>query len=452
MKLKGNKTNIVLLCIIAILGITAIFYYFNLKSSVEEYENVIYPGVKIQGYDVGKLTKDEATLLLNEKFSKPLEKNFLTIEFKENKVNVPYTNIETKYNIDEVINKAIKYGKDKNIYAQYKLIQEPKGVEYNLSFTENKNKIDEVMSSLEKSLNKEAVNAKLTISNGNFNMTPHINKEEINKDEAIKEISKIINENRVNNATYKVKIIEKQPNITEEKLKSIDSIIASARTKISPGDEGRYKNIELCTNSHNGIIIMPEDTYSFNKLIGDTTSAKGYLPSKIIINGKLEDGVGGGICQVSTTLHNAVLKAGIIPTERRNHDMPVRYSNLGMDATIAFDYIDYKFKNSYKYPIYIQAYVENSEVVFNIYSNNKLKNRNYEFLQETYWEKPIEVTYKLDSNIPIGVETVENPGSVGYKVKTYRNIYENGVKIKSDLLYDDYYEPVNKVIIKNPLT
>ncbi|MBU5225824.1 VanW family protein [Clostridium senegalense] len=449
--MKNNKRNVYvgILGIIIFLLITFISYYIYVKSNTDKYESIIYPNVKIQGYNVGGLTKDDAKKLLNAKFETPLEKSGIIMDFKGEKITIPYKDIKANYDIDKVVDKAFNYGKDKNIYEKYKLIKKPQELNLSLSFTHDKNIVIDILNKLEQKLNKESVDAKIALTDGKFIITPHKNKEEIDKDKILMDIESLIISNRNLNTKYNIKVTEKTPNITTENLKDIDKLIASARTKISPGDDGRFKNIELCTNSNNGILIMNGSTYSFNELIGDTTAAKGYVPSKIIIDGKLEDGIGGGICQVSTTLHNAILNSGIIPIERKNHDMPVRYTNLGMDATIAYDYIDYKFSNTLGYPLYIQSYIENNEVVFNIYSNNSLKSRNYEFLQEVYWEKPIETEYIVDNTIAIGDMKIKNPGSIGYKVKTYRNVYENSKLIESKLLYDDYYKPVNKVILKH---
>ncbi|GAA0124611.1 VanW family protein [Clostridium sp. CTA-19] len=449
--MKSNKRSMfmIILGIIIFFLIAVISYYSYVKSNVDKYESIIYPNIKIQGYDVGELTKDEAIELLDAKFEMPLEKSAITMELKGEEIIIPYKDIKANYDINKVVEKAFNYGKDKNIYEKYKLIKKPQEVNLNLSFTHDKNIVAATINKLQENLSKESVDAKISLIDGNFIITPHINKEEIDKNTILMDIESLIISNRNSNIKYNIKITEKTPTITTEKLKSIDKLIGSARTKISPGDDGRHKNIELCTNSNNDILIMDGNAYSFNELIGNTTAEKGYVSSKVIIDGKLEDGIGGGICQVSTTLHNAILNSGIIPTERKNHDMPVRYTNLGMDATIAYDYIDYKFSNTLGYPIYIQSYIENDEVVFNIYSNNSLKNRNYEFLQEVYWEKPIETEYVFDNTISIGEMKIKNPGSIGYKVKTYRNVYENSELIESKLLYDDYYKPVNKLILKH---
>ncbi len=181
--------------------------------------------------------------------------------------------------------------------------------------------------------------------------------------------------------------------------------------------------------------------------MGDTTADKGYQPGGVYVGNKVEIGYGGGICQVSSTLHNAVLDSGILPDQRLNHNMAVGYVPLGLDATIAYGGIDYVFTNPYKYPIYIEGYTGGGNVTFNIYSNSAAKGgKTYSFSSETYETIPVTVKYEDDPTLPIGTEKVTQNGSQGYKVKAYRTTYENGNVVSTDLMNTDTYVPLPKII------
>ena len=163
---------------------------------------------------------------------------------------------------------------------------------------------------------------------------------------------------------------------------------------------------------------MPGETFSFNNFIGDTTADKGYLPAGSYLNGEVVESLGGGVCQVSTTLYNAIIKAGIIPDSRYNHSMTVSYVPIGQDAAIAYPYKDLAFTNPYDAPLYIEGTVSPTSVTFTIYSTTDSKGSNTE--------------YKLSSKI-ISSNTEKIIS------ETYLETYINGILTESKSIYKDTY-------------
>lgn len=196
-----------------------------------------------------------------------------------------------------------------------------------------------------------------------------LEKEKLEK-ETLSKISGSIGQNVNVNALVK----QIPANIKGDSLKSINSLIGTYSTNFASSSSQRANNIALATKSINGKILMPGEVFSFNDTVGERTGERGYEPAPVIIGNKLESGLGGGICQVSTTLYNAVSRAGMTSIEREHHTMPVHYVPQGMDATVDYGNIDYKFKNIYQYPVYIQAYISNGNIIFNLYSNSSMKN------------------------------------------------------------------------------
>lgn len=222
-------------------------------------------------------------------------------------------------------------------------------------------------------------------------------------------------------------------NITEKKLKEINSIISSFSTDFSASPEGRITNIEIATNALNGILLLPGDIFSFNKIIGNTTAEKGYREAPIVINNKLEQGLGGGLCQVSTTLYNAVTMANIKPLERTNHSIPPAYIEPGFDATVSYKEIDYKFKNTLTYPIYIEGYTANGKLIFNIHSNSSLNKIEYKLINDIYEKIEPKTIYEEDATLPLGSNKKTQSSKPGYKVKVYLIGYENKKKYQGIL-------------------
>lgn len=177
--------------------------------------------------------------------------------------------------------------------------------------------VEEFISNVEKGINKDPINATLKIDGENITVVPEQKGRKIKKDKLIAEVkNKLTNEIR-GDINIKPPIESVNARITADKVKSINSKISSFSTNygsISSGE--RANNIQIATQSINGTILLPGDTFSFNDIVGERTSEKGYMAAPVIVGNQVESGLGGGVCQVSSTLYNAVLKSNIKPTER----------------------------------------------------------------------------------------------------------------------------------------
>ena len=140
-------------------------------------------------------------------------------------------------------------------------------------------------------------------------------------------------------------------------LPAKEEVLGRYKTSFNPGEKNRTINLKLAAAAINGQVIQPGKTFSFNKTVGPRTRERGYLEATIFVGGKKEQGLGGGICQVSSTLYNAVLKSKLKVVERHTHSLPVTYVPTGKDATVSYGYLDFRFQNNQKYPIKIQAVV-----------------------------------------------------------------------------------------------
>ena len=159
-----------------------------------------------------------------------------------------------------------------------------------------------------------------------------------------------------------------QPERDAEALASVNHQISSYSSTF-PAGIPRARNVELATSKINKTLLMPGEEFSYREKVSPVVYSNGYVDATVFVNSKPVDGVGGGICQVSSTLYNTVLNAGILPTERRNHSLPVGYVPSGLDATMAEDLIDFKFVNTLDYPIYIDAYTSGGQLTINFWSN-----------------------------------------------------------------------------------
>ncbi|WP_163192061.1 VanW family protein [Clostridium thermarum] len=451
MKKKKKKTKrnfVIILSVFAVLALSGgaayTGYVYKINSA---WNNFIYPGVKIMGIEVGGKTKTEAIALLKERYGDVVVKKKINIKYLDKTYSIGYDELNARYNIEEIVEEVFSYGKDLSIFQKNNTIKNGINKEYELSFTYDDTAVGSVIAAMEKDINKDPVDGSLEmVSRGKFKVTPDIKGYKLLSDKLKEDIINSINGDLGNDITIEAPVETLTAHKTEEKLSTVDTLIASYSTDYKTSSWGRSTNIELATKSIDKLLLMPGDSFSFNETVGERTKARGYQEAGVIIGNKIESGLGGGICQVSSTLYNAVLRANINSTERYHHTLTSSYVAYGLDATVDWGNLDYKFTNTLEYPIYIEGYVQNKTVHFNIYSNKSLTSRQYDVVNQVY--KTVETTTKTieDPNMPEGKKEVVQKAQTGIKVRVYRNTYENGKLIKQDLISDDYYRPVEGIV------
>ena len=441
-----KKKAVIILGVLVLLGTITFTSYSYAK--VKQWDSLILPTVKIENEDLTGKTKKEAQEIIKDKYSSQVLKKKINIVTDDKKYTLDYSMLDAKYNINEAIEEAISYGKDMNMFQKYKAIKNPTLKQINLKFEYNDKIVDQVLEQIAKDTNKKPVNATITmVSSGRFNVTNDATGKQLETDKLKNDIKNKINgtlSEDVIDITAPVK--EVKPEISAATLNAINTRISSFSTNFASSAEGRAANIGLATKSINGTLLMPGDVFSFNGVVGERTAEKGYQSAGIIVGDKLEQGLGGGICQVSSTLYNAMLGTGIVSVERIHHTFPSSYVPIGQDATVDYGNLDYKFKNTFKYPIYIEGFISNRNLYFNIYSNSTLTNRTYEIVNEI-----LEVTQPKTEIIqdPTKYEDekeIVKKAYTGYKVKVTRKTYENGKLIDTQIINNDTYNVINGII------
>lgn len=414
MNKKGKIITGIVCSVAVVLGVSIPAY--NIYSKVKSYNDKIYPTVKIQGVDVSGKTPAQAKNILNEKFQTSIQNKKVNVKVNGKTYELSYSQMNPKYNIDEVVDKAFKYGKSGSIIDKYKLIKNPVIKSSSLTFTYDTKPIDDLISKIKGEVNRNPVNASIRKSGSGFSITPDQDGCKLNEDDLKAKIKSSINGNtQENTASVEAQVQTVKANATKEKLQGVNTLISTFSTNYgSVSSPGRATNIQLATRTINGLCIMPGDTFSFNGTLGRRTAEKGYQAAPVDIGKETGMGLGGGICQVSTTLYNSVLLAGIKATVRTHHSIPSAYVPLGYDATVDYDGgLDYQFKNTLSFPVYIEGSSDNGVETFNIYSDKSLLN----------------TTYKVTSDA----------ASSGKEVKVYLQAYQNGQMISNDMIVHDKY-------------
>ncbi len=227
--------------------------------------------------------------------------------------------------------------------------------------------------------------------------------------------------------SYTIPVTITQPTITEAVLKErlFRDTLARTATNLNEGNAPRTNNVRLAAKAINGTILNPGDVFSYNTVVGERTQARGYQEAHAYSGGKIIDEFGGGVCQPSSTLYMAVLRADLEVVERHNHSFTVSYTPLGEDATVDYGNLDFRFANNTAYPIKILAEQTDGQMIMTLVgtkTSGKTVTTRTEIL-ETYEPKTVE---KQDSSLASGETKVETSGITGYSTRTYKVITENG--------------------------
>ena len=226
------------------------------------------------------------------------------------------------------------------------------------------------------------------------------------------------------------------------------NVLGTFTTRYDASNKNRSNNITLASEKINGTVILPGETFSYNQTVGKRTIDAGYKEAGAYAGGKVIQEVGGGICQVSSTLYNAVLYANLEIVDRSNHYFQTSYVDAGRDATVSWGTVDFKFKNNREYPIKIEAISKNGVTKISIKGIKETKE--YEVVIKSEITSIIQKTvkYEEDSSLDSDLEQIEQEGHNGCTSKTYKILKLNGAIVSTEVISTDYYHALEKIIKK----
>ena len=412
-----------------------VIHSYNTSVSDDRILNSIY----INGFDVGGLNKDEARDAIRQNNS---FKN-LNLVYEGSDHVYSLAEFGCEFDIDQAIDQALQVGRNedfiKNIsdYVGLKFLDDSRTFEVKPQIPQDIE--DRIYEDIKSKIERKPENASISIGSS-IDVKKGEEGVKINRDEFRKAIYDAIKPNV--DVTVKVPIESVTPEITSDELSRIDGIIGTYRTNFSPNVEGRNENIRLSAQYMNNYLLMPGEVFSYNKVTRLKTVSNGYKNATVIVNGEIEEGLGGGVCQVSSTLYNSVLYSGLEIVQRRPHSIPSSYVNYGRDAVVSDNAIDFKFKNNYDFPVYLKTYVGSSSVTVTIYGNTGSVPE-IDIISNVVSVKPRAVKYIDDPNLEKGKEVVKTKGRDEIRSETY--VVINGVK---KLVSKDRYPSQTKVIMR----
>lgn len=402
----------------------------------------IAKNVYVSDINIGNLTKDAAKEKLNNEY----KMETFNFKYKNDEWSVDPKEIEVTYDIDKTINNAYDVNREGNIIVNiFKSLKSMAGAktEINVAINCNEDKLEKQLKNISKDINVEVKNATLKINNDNVEVVKEENGLELNIESSKKNfISNLQN----GNFSEELIVTKIEPKINSSDLEKIDTLLGSYTTVLSDVSYERVENIKLAAKKTSDILLMPGEEFSYNKHTGARNAKNGYKNAHVISGGEVAYGMGGGICQVSSTMFNSVLYAGLDIVSRTNHSIPSDYVALGRDATFSDSGIDFVFKNNYKNPVFIKNYYSNGTVTCQIFGV-KSDNKKIEIATKLNSTIPYSTTKQKDSSLPKGSTKILEVGRTGYRVTTYRIYYdEKGKKTKTETVCSSYYPSKNSVV------
>ncbi len=439
------NARIVKVGVCVLLLLTAItFVVFFLISSSGKINN----GVRIEGVSFSGYTKKGAADKLNQIYSDKLKNSKIILTCEEQVWEIPYKEIDAKFDIRTAVEHAFSIGKGRNIFKNlYDTISAAvKGRDIQVGILYDKQSLKRRLQEISKHINKPGKDATIVVDKGD---KPRIIPEQPGTKLDIDRSIQLIEDSLTSSGTEPVQLSVQAhiPRFTAESLKDINGLIASASTSFNSGEGNRSSNIRNALKAINGTILFPEEVFSLNNVLGPRNEQNGYRSAPVILNNQLVPGIGGGVCQVATTMYNAVLQACVEVVERQHHTFPPVYIPPGQDATIAGNNIDFKFRNSSGFPMFISAQAPGGKIQIKIFSRKISPNRVVKIESQIIEvEDPGPDKIIQDDSLEEGVSETERSSKKGYKVAVYRNIYEGDRLVKRELVSNDHYRPIRGIV------
>ena len=432
-----------------LLSLMAGILFAGTNSYAKTTSDEIAMGVYAEEVDLSGLTKEEAKEAINAYISGKAEEK-ITLTIGDEELNVSRESLGVSWNNEEVVDEALALGKSGNLIKRYKALKDLQfdNKVYDLRYTADTELIQTVVTEKCTKYNQKAVNVGLKKTDSGFVVVDGKQGVVVDESGAVKTILAFIEGDYCEeNTTVAVPTMISEPIGSAEELAKVKDKLGTFKTSFRTSDSDRSKNVRTGVAHIDGTVLYPGETFSTYEYVNPFTEENGYAMAGSYLNGKVVDSLGGGICQVSSTLYNAVLLSELEIVERSPHSMMVTYVQASADAAIAGTYKDFKFKNNTNAPVYIEGYTtDDKQVVFNIYGEEtRPAGRTIKFTNKVLESTPAVTQLVADPAQGIGYRIVES-GHNGCKAELYKEVYVDGVLQSSERVNKSNYKVSNRMV------
>lgn len=463
---RGARALILLVLVAVLTGVGAGgLYVLDVRNTLALGEGVFYPNLYINDINIGGMTQQQAYDAVSAQVTQALGTWAVSVVLNGSEVTrITPSTINMRYDVGDQINQLWNVGRtgtSQERYRQVKALQsEPERRYTTLAY--DLSPIDALLYEIKSQVDTPAVDAQRVTDETKVPPFSYVQEQvgySLDTTQAHEEIVGMID--RLESGTVTLTPQTLQPSVTVAQLQNEIVLLASFSTPLrntSSNTEGRLANVAKGCSYFNGMVVEDGQKVSFNTVTGRREQSTGWFAALEIAYGEYVEGYGGGICQVSSTLYNAVIGAGLEIVSRTNHGLVVGYLDMGLDATVGNNGPDFVFRNNTGAPIYIEAYSEGKggNCVFRIYGRPDPNGYSYKLESQVAETIPYETEYRIDKEgtyVTYGQEPyVYRKGADGYKVDVYKVTYQNGTPVERVLAYTDTYKPTTQICYQGDYT
>jgi len=404
----------------------------------------IYKGISVEGVDMSGRSREEVAQLLSVWQNKHHDKN-IVLSYGEMVFRVNAANIDFDIDVDAALDAAFSYGRDGSWWERVSKIQTAAQNGYNIPLRAKYDevKLDVLIEHWQGMIERPASNA--TLSMLTSDLIPEKQGCRLETDTLRPLVLDAFIKSEDNVVALPVTTLYPEVTVVDMVRSGISQALSVYTTAFNNQDINRTANIKLAAGKANGHIIYPGKIFSFNEIVGPREKVYGFKEAIEIADGEFILGIGGGICQLSSTLYNVAILANLDIVERYNHSKPLSYVPLGRDATVTFDALDFKFANNTSMPLMIMAEVNDNKLMVGIFGQSPIA-ESVEIMSVEQELIPPGITKKQDDTLYLGEFKIEKQGKPGYAVTTIRVVRSGGQEVKREVLSKDRYLPDNTII------
>jgi len=404
----------------------------------------IYKGVSVEGVDLSGRSREEVAQLLSLWQKTQHDKN-IVLYYGDTIFKVDAASIDFDIDVNAALDAAFSYGRDGWWWERVNKIQTAAQNGYNISLgvKYNEVKLNSLIEHWQGLIERPASNATLSMVTGG--LVPEQQGCRLETETLRPLVLGTFMKSEDNVVALPVTTLYPEVTAADLTRSGISQALSIYSTVFNNQDINRTANIKLAAWKVNGHIIYPGKIFSFNETVGPREKIYGFKEALEIVDGEFVPGIGGGICQLSSTLYNVVILANLNVVERYNHSKPLSYVPLGRDATVVFDALDFKFVNNTSGPLMIMAEINGNKLIVGIFGRSPI-GESVEILSVEQERIPPGIIKKQDDGLYLGEFKIAKQGESGYGVTTVRVVRSGGQEVKREVLSKDRYLPDNTII------
>ena len=400
-------------------------------------------GVVVSGVDVGGLTRAQASQRISAWFVERVDRSVMLTAL-DARWTGKLSDFGAKLDVDGAVARAFGVGREGNIFSRAicVLTSGGPGKRFTARLTLDEHRVKQTIAQVAQRIDRPHRNASVHVVAGRLEIRPDSCGIKLNQGKALAEVSSAL---QMGLAVIRLPAEVDRPEVTVADAQTIDTLLGRYTTSFNPGKRDRTHNLILAARAISGAVIKPGKQFSYNNTIGPRELSTGFRNAIIFVKGKQEQGVGGGICQVSSTLYNAVLLAGLKVVERSHHSRTVPYVVPGRDATVAYGVRDFRFENPNSTAICVLTTIGRARLTVDIYGAVADKKNISVYSTQSRRVSGGTVTI-VDGTLRPGQRKLVEPASPGVSATVYRKTIAADGSAVTEVVSRDRYAPQEAVV------